>query len=258
MIERKFVDQNKKEYLIQRYIKEQMRNVGHSATKLQKTPMGDKIVITVSRPGLIVGSHGQNIKRLTIELKREFGLENPQIEITEVPNVNLDAQVVAERIASSMERFGSQRFKGIMHKSVSDVMAAGAKGIEVLISGKVPSARSRTWRVYSGYLKKCGDTALVGVYRGHTTARLKSGVVGVKVSIMPPTTKMPDDIKVTGRIEEEIKEAKPVDKKKKPAAKKKTTAKKSSKESEAQKELKKNLEKVKKEDTPKDKKENEK
>ena len=48
----------------------------------------------------------------------------------------LDARIVAERIASSLERFGTTRFKGIGHKVMSDVMGAGALGIEIIISGK--------------------------------------------------------------------------------------------------------------------------
>jgi len=124
--------------------------------------------------------------------------------------VNLDAQVVSERIAASIERFGISRFKGVAHRALQDVMAAGALGVEVFISGKVPSQRARTWRFYEGYLKKCGDIALTGVDMAYATAKLKSGVVGIKVKIMPPTTKLPDDIEViSGPFEEVTTEAKP-------------------------------------------------
>jgi len=65
MIERKFVAQRIKEFEIQEYIAENLKKVGHSHTKMQKTPLGEKIVIYASRPGLIVGRKGQNIKQLT-------------------------------------------------------------------------------------------------------------------------------------------------------------------------------------------------
>ena len=194
MIERKLIKQKLKEYQIQHYISSTLQNSGHSHTKLQQTPLGEKVVVFTSRPGIIVGRKGQNIKKLTQTIKKRFAMENPQLEIAEVKDVNLNAQIVAERIAQSMERFGSQRFKGIVHRVMQDSMQAKAKGIEVVISGKVPSTRAKSWRFYAGYLKKCGDIALTGVNKAYAKAKLKSGVIGIKVSIMPPSTKLPDDV----------------------------------------------------------------
>ncbi len=197
MIERKIINQRIKEFQIEEYVSDNLKNSGHSHTKVQRTPLGEKIIIHASRPGMIVGRKGQNIKKLTLTLKKKFELENPQIEIAEVPKPNLNAQIVAERIALSLERFGSARFKGIAHKALQDVMNDQALGIEIHISGKVPSQRAKSWRFYQGYLKKCGDIALTGVNTAYATAKLKSGVIGVKVSIMPPTTILPDDITVS-------------------------------------------------------------
>lgn len=202
MIERQFVEQKLKEFQIEEFISSSLKNIGHSHTRVQRTPLGEKIIIYASRPGLIVGRKGQNIKKLTLQLKKKFDLENPQIEIAEVDSVFLDAQIVAEMIANSLERFGSQRFKGVGHKLMMDTMNAGALGIEILISGKLPSARAKSWRFYQGYLKKCGDIAIEGVRQATAHAQLKSGTVGIQVRIMPPTTKLPDDIEL--RTEEEV------------------------------------------------------
>src|SRR3989338_7401210 len=204
MIERKIISQKLKEFQIQDYISSTLKNSGQSHTKLLHTPLGEKIVVYTSRPGIIVGRKGQHIKKLTSAIKKRFELENPQLEIAEVENVNLNAKIVAERIAQSFERYGSQRFKGIVHRVMQDTITAKAMGIEVTISGKVPSARAKAWRFYLGYLKKCGDIALTGVDRGFATAKLKSGIIGIKVRIMPPTTKLPDDIHVATSSELEL------------------------------------------------------
>ena len=214
MIERDFVKQKKKEFQIQEFVVKNLNNVGHSKTKMQRTPLGEKIIVYAARPGLVVGREGQNIKRLTIALKKRFKLENPQIEISEVEEVNLDANIVAERIASSLERFGSGKFKGVGHKVMADVMGAGALGIEIIISGKVPSSRAKSWRFYQGYLKKCGDIALTGVDIAYAAARLKSGIVGIQVRIMPPQTKLPDRIELVEEKEEVVEEIKPEEAKK--------------------------------------------
>ena len=207
MIERKFVAQKIKEFQIEEYITQSLENVGHSRTKMVKTPLGEKIIIFTSRPGLIVGRKGQNIKQLTKTLKKKFNMENPQIEISEVENPNLDANIVGEKIVDALEKFGSEKFKAIGHKIMAEVMHAGALGIEIVISGKVPSARAKSWRFYSGYLKKCGDIAM-SVRKSNTQAQLKTGIIGVKVSIMPPDLKLPDDIEIIDFKETKIEEIK--------------------------------------------------
>ncbi|MEK6968011.1 MAG: 30S ribosomal protein S3 [Nanoarchaeota archaeon] len=196
MIEREFVKAKIKEYQIQEFISDTLKNVGHSHTKVQKTPLGEKIIVYTSRPGLIVGRKGQNITKLTKTLKKKFNLENPQIEISEVQYPSLDARIVAERIASSLEKFGSKRFKGILHKSMEDTLASGALGIEIILSGKVPSARAKSWRIFGGYMKKCGNVAQTQVLKAQARALIKSGVIGIKVMIMPKDVILPDHIEV--------------------------------------------------------------
>jgi small subunit ribosomal protein S3 len=195
-IERKFITQNLKELQIKEYILESLGKVGVARVKLHRTPLGEKILISCSRPGLVVGRAGSNIQKLTTELKAKFGLENPQIEIEELTNPMLEASILAEMISNSMERFGTGRFKGIGHKAMTEAMRSGALGVEILISGKVPSQRAKTWRFYNGYLKKCGDVAVEGVDISYRVAVLKTGVVGIKVSVMPPTTILPDRIDI--------------------------------------------------------------
>ncbi len=237
MIERKFVAENLKEYQIGEYLRSILGKAGMSYIKMQRTPLGEKIIICSSRPGLIVGKSGSNIARLTKDLKSRFGLENPQIELLEEEHPMSNAAIVAEGIANSLERFGTARFKGIGHKALTDVMAAKARGVEVLISGKVPSSRAKTWRFYMGYLKKSGDIAVSGVDKAYASAKLKTGVVGVQVRIMPSTTKLPDDIEhiaeptledsTTGKTE--TLKAESVDAEKKPKAKKSDKSEKSEK-----------------------------
>ena len=236
MIERKFVKENLKNFAIQEYITNHLTNVGHSYTKLQRTPLGEKIIICASRPGLVVGKSGANITKLTKELKEHFKLENPQIELLEVENIYGDANIVAEIISNSLERYGSQRFKGVGHKVMTEVMKAGALGVEILISGKIPSSRAKSWRFYQGYLKKCGDIAIVGVKKAYAVAKLKTGVIGIKVSILPKDIKLPDRVEIQSEqkevieeVEEEHKKTEELAKEQEKETKKKKTVRKTSK-----------------------------
>jgi len=216
MIERKFVMEKIKEFRIQEYIRSNLKNAGLSHIKVQKTPLGEKIVVFTSRPGLVVGRKGENIKQMTKLLKKEFELENPQIEISEVEKTGLNAAIMAEKIADYLEKFGTKKFKGIGHKIMTEVMNSGGLGVEITLSGKIPSSRAKSWRFYSGYLRKCGDASLEGVDKAYAAAQLKSGIVGIKVAIMPPDIKLPDDVKILEEKEEiveEVKEEKNEDKK---------------------------------------------
>jgi len=193
MIERNILSQKMKEFHIKEFIAKEFIKTGYSHTKIQRTPLGDKITIFTTRPGLVVGRKGQNIKRLTVILKSKFKMENPQIEIGEVENPYFDAQSISERIAYTLEKFGPKRFKSIGYKVLQSIMDAGALGAEIVITGKIPSSRSRRWRFSDGYLKKSGHTEDY-VIKGRSIASLKSGVVGINVLIMPSGITLPDEI----------------------------------------------------------------
>lgn len=236
MIEKNFVAQNVKEFEIEEFIEKNLTRAGISGIKVQRTPLGEKIIIFTSRPGLVVGRNGDSIRKLTKSLKKKFELENPQIEISEVPDVNLDPRIVAEKIATSLEKFGINRFKGIMHKAMEDVMNSGALGIEILVSGKIPSSRAKSWRVYDGYLKKCGNIGIEDVKKAKNTAELKTGTVGIKVSIMPADVVLPDNMKIIESITEETFSTSPIEEKKgeEKAEEKKTPKKAPKKKKEAE------------------------
>lgn len=243
MIERDFISQKTKEYYIKNHISDTLKGAEISDVSLKKIPLGEKIVVTTNRPSLVVGSKGSNIRKLTQDLKNIFGLDNPQVEIKEVPEANLDAEVVAQRIASTLERYGSARFKGVGHRVLTDVIGAGALGVELKISGKIPGARAKSWRFYMGYLKKCGDVSVTGVLKAYSAAHLKSGVVGIQVRIMPGNIVLPDNVEILDEAEVVIEEEKTsetknapkkkVPTKKKAATKKKTIPKKTTKKVEA-------------------------
>ncbi len=208
MIERQILKKKVKEYLLQEHIAGELPKGSYSRLELKKTPLGEKVIIYTSRPGLVVGSKGVNINRLNKILKTKFEMENPEIEIAEIENPNLDPKSVAERIVSSFERFGPKRFKSMGYRTLQEIIDAGAIGAEIVISGRgVPSSRAKTWRFISGHLKKSGNVSENLIKRGLSVARLKSGSVGVKVSILTPDIKLPDDIRFIEK-KEEIKEDK--------------------------------------------------
>ena len=243
MEEKKFVSFKKEELGVKEYVKKSLGKGRISNVSIEYTPVGEKIIIATSKPGLVIGRAGERINELTRVLKKRFRLDNPHIEIQEIKDPRLDAQLVADEIALLLERDGSTRFKVIAYRTLQNIMRAGALGAEIVLSGKLPSDRARTWRFTQGYLKKTGDTAKV-VQRANTQAVTLPGVAGIKVSILAPDAKLHDRIvvddelrrKVRAVVEEapEPEEEKPKKKatKKKKTVKKKTTKKKTTEEKE--------------------------
>ena len=128
----------------------------------------------------------------------------------------MDPKIVAERIAQTLERFGSGRFKSIGHKVLEDIMKAGALGAEIQVSGKIPSARAKRWRFYQGYMKKSGQLAKDTVLKAYSVANLKSGTVGIQVRIMPADAVLPDkvEMRVLAKDEPEAKKIENAEEKK--------------------------------------------
>jgi len=195
MIERQIVAQKMKEKQIEEFVFSFLGQTSCSHIKMQRTPLGEKISVFTSRPGLIVGKKGANIKKLTDLLKSKFAMENPQLEVVEIQNPFIDAASVARTLISGFDRFGPKRFKAMAYKALDDALKSGASGIEIVIGGRgVPGERAKSWRFSAGYLKKSGDISENFMDRAVESCNLRSGTIGIKVSILHPDVVLPDEI----------------------------------------------------------------
>jgi len=195
MEEKNIVKFKKEEFAVREYIKYSLGKGKVSRVRIEYTPVGEKIIISTNKPGMIIGRGGEKIDELTRTLKTRFKLENPHVEIDEIKKPEFDAQLMADDIALSLERFGPLKFKVTAYRTLQKIIEAGALGAEIRLSGKLPGARAKTWRFAQGYLKKTGDSARV-VDRAKAVAQTKPGTVGVKVSILAPDAVLTDKIKI--------------------------------------------------------------
>jgi small subunit ribosomal protein S3 len=228
MEEKKFVTFKKEERGVKEYIKNSLGKGRISHVTTEYTPVGEKIIISTSKPGLVIGKKGEKIEELTRVLKKKFHFDNPHIEIKEIIQPYLDAQLVADEIAILLERQGSLKFKIIAYKMLDNIMRVGALGAEIVLSGKLPSERAKSWRFSQGYLKKTGDPAKV-VDRAQSQAITIPGVVGIKVSILPPDAIIHDKIIISDEMKKQISIAAMPQEEEKPK-KKKAAVKKSKKD----------------------------
>jgi len=189
-----FIEQGIKLMQINEYLRSELVRAGFAGVELQRTPLGVRITLKTSRPGLVIGKGGKRIQEITDVLQERFGLEMPQIEVEEVAEPDLDAQIMAERLAYSLDRGRHYRRAG--YYILRKVIDAGARGVEIIISGKVTSQRARTQIFRAGTMSKSGQPAQEGVDKGVAQCIQKSGVLGIIVKIMRANTKMGDDINI--------------------------------------------------------------
>jgi len=193
-VERTFIKLGLKRVELDEFLARELERAGYGGADIRRIPTGTRVALYVERPGMVIGRKGKSIKHLTDELAQKFGLENPQVEVVELTKSELCAPIMAKRIAFALERGISARRVG--HTTLRRVMNAGARGAEVTISGRIAGERTRTQRFYQGYLSKAGEPAEKLVSHGYAAAKLKPGIAGVKVLIMPPDVPLPDDIKI--------------------------------------------------------------
>ncbi|MFX0074681.1 MAG: 30S ribosomal protein S3 [Candidatus Hermodarchaeota archaeon] len=189
-----FIEQGIKLMQINEYLRSELVRAGFAGVDIQKTPLGVRITLKTSRPGLVIGKGGKRIQEITDVLHDRFGLEMPQIEVEEVPNPDLNAQIMAERLAYSLDRGRHYRRAG--YYILRKIMDSGAKGTEIIVSGKVTSQRARTTVFRAGTMSKSGQPAQEGVDRGVAQCIQKSGTLGIIVKIMHANTRMGDTVKI--------------------------------------------------------------
>ncbi|RLI22808.1 30S ribosomal protein S3 [Candidatus Bathyarchaeota archaeon] len=189
-----FISESVKKAQIDEFLQKELENAGYGGVEITKTPLGTHVVIYAMRPGVVIGRGGETIRQLARTLEEKFGLPNPQISVAEIEVPELNAYIVASRIASALRRGVHFRRAGFW--ALNQIMEAGALGAEIIISGKLRTERARYEKFRAGYLPKSGEPAMKYMRKAEVHVQLKPGIFGVKVRIMPPDAEFPDKIKI--------------------------------------------------------------
>ncbi|WP_277553408.1 30S ribosomal protein S3 [Halobaculum limi] len=192
--EHQFIEDGLQRSQINEFFEEELGRAGYGGMDVAKTPMGTQIVLKAEKPGMVIGKGGKNIRKVTTELEERFDMDDPQIDVQEVDEPDLNAKIVADRLANALER--GWYFRRAGHTTIDRIMDAGALGAEIVLSGKVTGARSRVEKFNRGYIKHNGEPAEEVVDEGQGVAVMKLGTIGVTVKIIPPGAVLPDDFEI--------------------------------------------------------------
>ncbi|MCK9478756.1 MAG: 30S ribosomal protein S3 [Firmicutes bacterium] len=174
-----FGDSIVEDFKIRKFLKKALYQAAVSKIEIEKKANKVRIFIHSSKPGIIIGKGGQEIEKLKVRLQKLVGKEI-YLNIVEVRNADLDAQLVAENIASSLERRIS--FRRAMKSAMGRTMKMGAKGIKTNCSGRLGGAEiARSEHYREGTIPL--QTLRADISYGFAEANTTYGKIGVKVWI---------------------------------------------------------------------------
>jgi len=164
---------------IRDYVKEKLFSAGVSRIEIERAANRLKVTVHTAKPGMVIGRGGSGIEELRLALVKMSG-KQANINIVEIKAPELDAQLVAENIASQLEKRTS--FRRAMKQSVNRTMKSRALGIKVIVSGRLGGAEiARTESYHEGSVPL--QTLRADIDYGFTEARTTYGRIGVKVWI---------------------------------------------------------------------------
>ncbi len=207
-VERKFVKNGLDKAQMAEYFSKQLERAGYGGMNINRTPMGTQITIFAEKPGMIIGKGGKTIHKLTHDLETVFRVDNPQIDVQEVKIPELNAQMMASRLAGAIER--GLYFRKAGHNMLRRILESGALGCEIDIAGKLTGPRKRTEKFVGGNMLHAGNPAMELVDDGFAIAIKKLGVIGCRVRLIRPTVKLPGRFKTVQVVAPETVEKKPV------------------------------------------------
>jgi small subunit ribosomal protein S3 len=158
-------------------LKERLKHAGVSEIDIERAADRLRVTIFTSRPGIIIGRKGAEVDKLRDDLSKELGRE-VHINIQEIQRPELDAQLVAENIGGQLAR--RVAFRRAMKKAMESAFRFGAKGIKVMVSGRLGGAEIARCEWYQeGRLPL--HTLKADIDYGYAISRTSYGVIGVKV-----------------------------------------------------------------------------
>jgi len=163
------------------FLERALKEAGYAGVDVQKNPVGSRITVFVTRPGLAIGRRGTGIKDLTERVAAKFPLPNPQIAVSEVEAPELNPRIMASRISQIVSR--GTAFRRAAKWTMNSIMAAGAAGVEIGVAGKLRSDRSHKEKYRMGVVPKSGEASTRVVREATTDVLLKLGLYGIKVKI---------------------------------------------------------------------------
>ncbi|MGC9208469.1 MAG: 30S ribosomal protein S3 [Nitrososphaeria archaeon] len=199
---RNILEARKNEMMLHEYLDKKLKQAGFVGMNLENSPLGTRLNILALRPGLVIGSHGSNIRSLMEEISKEIGLKDVSINAFEVQNPAVDPKAIALKLANAYQK--GANFRRVATVLMNEAMKAGALGIEIKLQGKIRSERASFQKFRMGIIPKSGYPREAYTKSAVEHVLLKMGMYGIKVTVAYKNPLL-EDYKMKGEANEENK-----------------------------------------------------
>ena len=188
-----FADNLVEDYKLREMLKEKLMPAGISRIDIERSVGKVRVIVYTAKPGIVIGRGGAGIEQLKKEIEAFTG-KPVSLDINEIKVPELDAQLVAENVAQQLEK--RVAFRRAMKQSIGRSMKAGAKGIKMMVGGRLNGAEiARSENYHEGSIPL--QTLRANIDYGFAEARTTYGNIGVKVwiykgQILPKAKKAPN------------------------------------------------------------------
>ena len=170
----------KEDNVIRKYILKEYKNCAISNVVIERTTDSVTVSISTAKPGVLIGQKGAGVEQLKKAVEKLSSSKKVNVNVVEVKNPDLDAKLVAESIASQLEK--RAQFRRVMKSAMQRVMRAGAEGVKTMVSGRLDGAEiARSEHYHEGSLPL--HTIRANIDYARVEAHTTFGVLGVKVWI---------------------------------------------------------------------------
>jgi small subunit ribosomal protein S3 len=176
-----FMKESILEQQIRDYLVEKLKDANFEDIEIYHLPTSTRVVIYTTQPGIIIGPSGENIERLTKEIRGKFNID-AQLDIKKLDRNIVAPKTIAKNIAEGIER--KKNYRRLAEYYLQKIMRSeGVLGAEIILDGLISGSKTRKDKFSIGYMKKSGDLAEKYVKKGVATAHPPIGAIGVKVSV---------------------------------------------------------------------------
>jgi small subunit ribosomal protein S3 len=177
--DKKYAEYIRVDFNLRKFIKEKLFHAGISRIEIERSAKRIRLRIHTARPGIVIGKKGTEIERLKKEIETKVSQE-VTIDIQEVRKPEIDAQLLAENVATQIER--RVAFRRAMKRGVTSAIRFGALGVKIICSGRLGGAEmARTEWYREGRVPL--HTLRADIDYGFTEARTTYGAIGIKVYV---------------------------------------------------------------------------
>ena len=165
---------------IRNLVTKQLAAAGLARIEIERAGQQVNVIISAAKPGIVIGKGGDSIKKLRTDIEKLVSAGTVAVNVAEIPNPNTSAPLVALRVAEQIERRFA--FRRAMKQAAQRVMESGARGVKVVLSGRLGGAeQARTEKVLEGRVPL--HTLRADIDYGTALARTSYGIIGIKVLV---------------------------------------------------------------------------